>query len=314
VSVNHHTLSDFRVDHQAALDRLMTDLLAFFQAQGLVTLDRVAQDGMKVRASAGAASFHRGDSLRKALAAAKEHVARMRKEAEKGESSETARERAARRRAAEDTEAKLVRALEELQEIESTPRKSEREPRVSSTDPEARVMKMADGGFRPAYNVQIASDTKSRLIVDIGVVKQGNDFGQAPPRMQAVKRRLGQLPKELLVDGGFASLRSIDELEQAGIRVYAPVMARENARVKKGAKRPTDTKGQARWRQRMATAKAKKIYIERGSVAEPVNGDLRRWRGLSTLFVRGVVNVTTVCLWSGIAYNLIRGIALGAFA
>ncbi len=108
-------------------------------------------------------------------------------------------------------------------------------------------MKMADGGFRPAYNVQIASDTKSRMIVDIGVIQQGNDFGQAPPCMRAVHQRTGVRPKELLIDGGFAALATIEELETSGMKVYAPVMQCKNARVERGKKRPTASPAVARW-------------------------------------------------------------------
>ena len=191
VSVNHHTLSDFRIKHAKALDALMTQLLAVFMSQGLVNLHRVAQDGMKVRAASGAASFHRKKSLKRALKEARRHVVRMRAQAEDGSSGRTARQRAAKLRSAQEAEANVMSALDELNRIESASRASDRESRVSTTDPQARVMKMADGGFRPAYNVQIASDTKSRMIVDIGVIQQGNDFNQAPPRMRAVQERTG---------------------------------------------------------------------------------------------------------------------------
>lgn len=311
VTVNHHTLSDFRTRHGDALDALMTQFLGVFMSQGLIDLHRVAQDGMKVRASSAAASFHRKKSLNRALKEARRHVLRMRREAEDGSSGRSARERAAALRAANEAEARALEAIEELNRIENAPRNSDSEPRVSSTDPEARVMKMADGGFRPAYNVQIASDTKSRLIVDLDVVRQGHDFGEAPPRMEALERRLGRRPKELLVDGGFASLATIDALEEKGIAVYAPVMRRKNARVAVGRRRASDSRHVARWRRRMATKQAKAIYIERGAVAETVNADLRRWRGLTFFNVRGLKKVKCAAMWSAITYNLIRWIALG---
>ncbi len=311
VSVNHHTLSDFRTEHGEALDALMTQLLGVFMSQGLVDLHRVAQDGMKVRAAAGAASFHRKKSLKRALKEARRHVLRMRARAEEGSNGNTARERAAQLRSAQEAEASAMAALDEIERIEGSRRKSDQEPRVSTTDPQARVMKMADGGFRPAYNVQIASDTKSRMIVDIGVVQQGNDFGQAPPRMRAVHLRTGVRPKELLIDGGFAALATIEELESSGMKVYAPVMHRKNARVERGKKRPTDSPAIGRWRRRMASKRAQRIYVERGAVAETINGDLRRWRGLSAFNVKGIRKVSCVVLWSAITHNLVRWIALG---
>ena len=74
VQVNYHTLSDIRVDHGAVLDELLTDNLAALMAVGVVKLKRVAQDGVRVRPSAGAASFRREDKLGEHLSAAREHI------------------------------------------------------------------------------------------------------------------------------------------------------------------------------------------------------------------------------------------------
>src|SRR3989304_4780810 len=63
VNLNHHTLSDFRTGHEKALDALFTNLLAMMQHKGLVHLERISQDGMRVRASAGASSFRRREPL-----------------------------------------------------------------------------------------------------------------------------------------------------------------------------------------------------------------------------------------------------------
>jgi|SRR5579863_828934 len=161
VPINYHMLSDFRVAHKAALDTLMTDILAAMMSEGLVRLSRVAQDGMRVRASAGASSFRRGETLEKLRVEAAAEVERLSGQINAAE--ETKRERAARKRAARERQERLFSAQAALDTIRATKQtEAERAAvRVSTTDPEARVMKMADGGFRPAFNVQAATDTES---------------------------------------------------------------------------------------------------------------------------------------------------------
>src|SRR3954447_10414711 len=155
VSVNHHTLSDFRVDHVEVLDRLLTHSVAVLRQQDLVDLNRVAHDGMRVRASAGADSFHRRPTLEQCLQEAEDQVARLREELEDDPAAPSRRHAAARERAARERAERLRRALERLPELEARRRAGEEDKaRASSTDPEATVMKMADGGYRPAYNLE----------------------------------------------------------------------------------------------------------------------------------------------------------------
>jgi hypothetical protein len=68
------------------------------------------------------------------------------------------------------------------------------EARVSTTDPEARVMKMPDGGFRPAYNVQLATDVSSGIVMGVSVINDGTDQGEALPMVEQVVRRTGRQP------------------------------------------------------------------------------------------------------------------------
>ena len=153
VSMNYHTLSDFRTQHVELLDRLLTESVASLVSEGLVGLDRVAQDGMKVRASAGAASFRRQLTLEEALAAAEEQVAQLKDELEADPAASKTRQQAARQRAAEERAERIRAALEQLPKIaEAKKAKDRHKARVSTTDADARVMKMADGGFRPAFN------------------------------------------------------------------------------------------------------------------------------------------------------------------
>jgi transposase len=300
VTTNHHTLADFRVGHAQRLDELLTQLLAVLMKQKLVKLRRVAQDGMRVRANAGAASFRRGPTLEECLTSARAHVARVKREADEPDATATAREQAARERAAREREARVARALRELPKAQAAKKPKEREQaRVSTTDPEARVMKMGDGGFRPAYNVQLATDVESRFVVGVHVTNAGTDMGQMVPMLDDIERRTGERPVEHLVDGGFAKREAITEAAERGVTVYAPVSTPKKNDVDPHEAKPNDTAAVAEWRQRMATDEAKAIYKERAATAETVNADLRI-RTLDRLLVRGTDKVTFYCLllWS----------------
>ena len=196
--INYHMLSDFRGPHPGALDDLLTQIVASLTVAGAVTLERVAQDGMRVRASAGASSFRRQETLEKHLRAARAQVARLAKEREHPDSGVSRRERAARERVEQalDYLPQAQAAKERQQQTLATAKRAKvSEPRVSSTDPEARVMKMPDGGFRPAYNVQLATDQAQGVIMGVSVVREGTDAGQHP--------------KDYLMDGGFATKEAI---------------------------------------------------------------------------------------------------------
>ena len=314
VSVNHHSLSDFRTQHEELLDRLLTQSVAVLRHEGLVELHRVAQDGMRVRASAGAASFRRRATLEQCLHEAEEQVQRLRAEAAADPTAGRRRQQAARQQAAQERSRRLQKALEQLPEIEAKKQPAQRqEARCSTTDPEARVMKMADGGYRPAYNVQLATDTATQVIVAVAVSNSGSDQGQLAPMVEQIEQRHAQRPEEMLVDGGFVKKEDIETLAAQGTAVYAPVMASKDPQRPAHTPRPDDSAAVAAWRQRMATAQAQEIYKQRAATAECVNA-IARQRGLRQFLVRGLAKVRAVALWYALAHNLMRTVALRAAA
>jgi transposase len=305
VGVNHHTLSDFRVGHEKALDELMTQVLAVLMHQGMVDLDRVAQDGMRVRASAGSSSFRREPSLEKCLEEARQHVEEIKQE--KPDGTLEARKAARRASAAQERVRRVERALAELPQLQNGKKAAEKpKARVSTTDPEARVMKMADGGFRPAYNAQFATDTKTRVIVGVDVTNVGSDRSQMPPMLQNIQKRNGRLPGEHLVDGGFFKKEAIEEATRQGVTVYLPLQKPKVEGVDPREPKPGDSAEIAGWRQRMGTEESKEIYRERAATAETVNADLRTHRALDRLQVRTIPKVRCVILWAALAYNVLR--------
>ncbi len=310
VPLNYHLLSDFRGGHEEALDQLLTDLVAVLLKEDVVKLVRVAQDGMRVRASAGEGSFRGEKTLRECLKQAKAQVEQLAKEREHPDPLLNQRKQAARERAAREQEERVEEALRQLSEVQAVKERQKRhagkkraakvtEARVSTTDPDARVMKMAGGDFRPAYNVQFATDTASGIIVGAGVTHKGADQGQALPMADQVIRRTGRQPDAYLVDGGFVHLEDIRSLEERGIAVYAPPKERREPEgsLREGA-------AVRDWRLRMATPEGKEIYKERAATAEWVNAQARVRYGLQQFRVRRLPKVRCVAPLIALAHNL----------
>ena len=312
VSVNHHSLSDFRVQHAEYLDEVLTHSVAVLVEQDLVKLKRVSQDGTRVRASAGASSFRRRQSLEQCLHEAEEQIRRLRKELEDNPEATSRRQEAARHRVAEDRCRRVEAALAQMPEAEAKKPAAEKdEARVSTTDAEARVMKMGDGGFRPAYNGQFAVDTETQIVVGVEVSNSGSDQGQLVPMLEQLEKRYGRIPSETLVDGGFAGLKDIQKASELGTQIYAPVAKPKDSTRDRYVPLATDSPVLAEWRQRMGTPEAKEIYKQRASTVECVNAQARN-RGLQRLLVRGQHKVRAVFLWFAIAHNLVRSLSLGA--
>lgn len=311
VQVNHHTLSDFRVDHGDALDALLTDSVAVLLAAKAVKLKRVAQDGMRVRASAGAASFRRRGTLEEHLEEARAQVETLKQQINADPGALSRGQQAAQIRAAREREQKIQKALARLPDLEAIKVRQGKQPetaRASTTDDQATVMKRADGGYRPAYNAQFATDTDSQVIVGVEVVTTGSDMGELAPRVEQVTERYGQTPEEWRVDGGFPAHEQLEAVAEH-TTVYAPVPKPKDPATDPQAPKPKDSPAVADWRARMGTDEAQAIYKERAATAECVNA-LARNRGLNQFRVRGPAKVRCVLLWHALTHNLLRTFAL----
>lgn len=313
VTPGYHRLSDFRSNSEQELDELLTDSVAVLMHKGLVDLERVAQDGMKVRASAGTGSFRSDERLAELHEIAQEQVRCLKKEAEGDPAAGSRRRQAARLRAAEDQALRIKQALAELPEIQERKKsnngKKKSKARCSTTDPDARVMKMPDGGFRPALNVHLISDTKTKLIAAVEVNNQGTDFRMAVPLAEQLHKRHGKNPSQWLEDGGCVTLDGIDKLAERGIEVFAPIREPRSSKKKATEVRATDSVAVAAWRMRMDTELGKGIYKQRGATAELVNAHARA-HGLNQFFVRGVQKARSVVLLLAITHNMRRSWAL----
>ena len=311
VSVNYHTLSDFRVAHPAVLSDLLTQSITALLHRGVVTMARVAQDGTRVRGSAGAGSFRRRPTLEEALRAARKQVERTARQAD---GPGLSRKAAAEARAAREGVARVEEALAQLPQIEAIKQKQGKkktsEPRVSTTDPDARVMKMADGGYRPAYNVQFATDAEARVVLGVAVTNEGHDRTALVPMLEQLELRTGRRPDAHLVDGGYANKDAITAAATTGVTVYAPVFTRAGRTRDLSAPLPGDSPAVQAWRARMASEEGAQVYKARGQTAEWVNADGRAHRVLNQIPVRGLGKVLTWAVWSALAHNLMRTMEL----
>lgn len=313
VHVNHHTLSDFRNLSGDQLDGLLTQTVSVLLSEGLVEMNRVAQDGMKVRASAGASSFRRRARLEAFKKIAREQIEILNQEIEDNTGAASKREQSARKRCAESRERRVERALEELTKAEGQkrskdPKRNQKEKRSSITDPESRVMKMADGGFRPAYNVHLTTATGANVVVAVEVNNEGTDQTTMVSLAEQIEKRHGALPTEWLSDAGCTSLRNIDEMDKRGCKVYAPLRVSKSPDPQ-SIRRPKDSQAVRDWRQRMESDEAKTIYKYRGQTAEWVNAQLRN-QGLQQILVRGAKKALAVVLLHAITLNMRRSWAL----
>jgi len=324
VGVNHRLLSDFRTAHGEALDGLFTQVLATLVDKDIVAVSRVSQDGVRVRVSAGAGSFRREERLEKLLEETRRHVDQLREQVDSpAHAALSARQRAARKRAAAEKQQRLQEAIAQLPELKQRQAEAARRAghgkrgqqirarqlRVSTTDAEARVMKMPNGGFNPAVNVQLAADTESRAILGVEVSNEGSDnAGLSEPMRRQVEQRSGGKVKQQLIDGGYLRAEDIEQAHCTGVELFVPPKPARQAR-NQGREleaKPGDGEAVLAWKRRMASEEGKEIYKEGAATSETVNADLRTYRGLSQFTVRGLNKIRCVALWCALAYNLMH--------
>jgi transposase len=220
VVVNAHSLSDFRVENEEALKGLFVQVLALLSADGLITLERVMQDGTKIKASAASNSFRGKERIEMAMKAALEQVEAVNQMPEEESSLRTAK---ARERAQRERRERLGAALNEFEKLQAEGKvKDKKKTRVSMTDPEARVMKQPDGGFAPSYNAQVNTDAAHGVIVAVDVTQAGNDFEQLAPGVDRVEQNLGKTPDQAVADGGYVSRDNIVEMKLRGVEFIGP--------------------------------------------------------------------------------------------
>lgn len=299
-SVGRTKLNEFRVSHRVALDKIFTDVLAVLLHKQLLSLDLVAQDGTRVRANASAPSFRRAESLEACREQAQLHLRAVLAE---DDDEADLRARKAREAKAREHAERVEAAIAAVKQLDNGRRDSK--PRASTTDPEARVMKMPDGGFRPAFNVQLATagspEGGPRTIVGARVTNVGSDMGSVKPMLDDIAQRTGRLPETLLADANHASFEDIKDAAARGVEALVSVPKRsKNAKAQ--AERAPEIEA---WLKRMETDESKEKFRARASLCELTNAHAKSRFALSTLLVRGIEKVTCVVLLTALVSNLL---------
>jgi len=310
VPINYHSLSDFRNVATDLLKGLLKQSVERLMVAGVVQIKQVSQDGMKVRAAAGASSFRTRSKLEQL---ARQQVETLAREIEDDGGASDTRDQRERADADQDRNERITRALEQMDEAEARKRskngKKKTEARTSTTDPEARVMKMPDGGYRPAFNVHIATDVKTMVVLAVEVNNEGTDLHAMLPLAEQIEADYGVCPDQWLADGGCTSVENIEKMSKRGCKVIAPVRQRTNPNRKPSDPRPGDSEAILEWRSRMETEQAKETYKRRGATSECVNAHFRN-QGLLRFLVRGAKKALAVALMHAIASNMRREWAL----
>lgn len=305
VSTNYHSLADGRLSCAAWLDRTLVASIAALLAAGAISLTSVAQDGMRVRAYAGAGAFRRRPHLEQLLAEAEAQVQALKQELDGDAAASSKRRQAAARRVAEERASRLKAALAALPEAEQRAvrnKKKAEQARVCTTDPDAVVMKMPDGGFRPAYNTQLAAETEHGLIVGLDVTATGADQPSLEPMVAQIEERTGRLPQVVLADGGFFNKDSVTRLTEAGVELLVPLPKPKRQDRAPEAPVHDDSAAMAALRRRMAEPATQVRYRQRARWIEWVNAGWRNrdWRQVC---VRGLAKVRAVAGWQAMAHN-----------
>jgi transposase len=306
VPVNYHDLSDFRVAAGPFLDDLLSRSIAGLIDQELVSLDVLAVDSVRVRANAGSGSFRSKETLDELYEAAKTRLEELHQEIDDDPGAASKRLQARRLRSADERASRIRAAKAAGDKIEAERKEDARktrakevkrkEVRASTSDPEARIMK-CDGGFRPAYNVQIRTALTGCTIVGVDVTNCASDRGQLGPAVDDVERRYGRRPRQVLADGGYDS---IERLYGDQIEVFCPLPG-SKGRTGDPTPKPGDGPGAIAWRKRMSSEEGVGIYRKRFATERP-HADMRN-HGLTRLLVRGVEKVKAVVLWHVTAFN-----------
>ncbi len=335
VGVNHRTLSEFRVSHRELLERLLAHSVTALAAEGLIDLDALSQDGVRVRASAGASSFRRRGKLEQRIAEVKEVLAELAKQVDGDPAADEQRLRKRRAGRAAERLARLEAAVAKVAELEArqpkakppegqppegqpqeaapadqhtvdqqTDGKLPKEPRASMTDVDARVIKMANGGFQPAYNMQFASVAGEQIVVAIDVSTSSSDRGLARPMLEQIDATYGALPAHYLIDGGFTKNDDIEWAHDANVAMFCPPITNKH-KTDPLAPRPKDGPGTKAWRERMKSEAGKATYRRR-SIHECINGRFRQWN-LVQLTVRGKAKALAVLAWYALVNNILQG-------
>ena len=315
--INHDLLATFRRENAVLLDRLLTQSVTGLIAEKLITLEEMAIDGTKVRACAGRGSMSQRKRLESIEKAVAERIAELKSELDKDPGEPERRRKKRALQAAEERAQRVERARQKLaaltqeQAVRAKRHAKEEaekgEPKVSVSDPEVRVMRLADGAVAPAWNVQVA--TSNGFIVGIDPTDRRNDSGLATGVVEQIAQRSNRVPQRLLADTRAMTQDDLVQLGEAhpALRVYSPpapqrLAVKPETERKRRWSRRREPPAVTAWRARMASEEGQETYRRR-KLTERAHGIIKN-RGMSRFLVHSREKVRAVCVLQALALNL----------
>lgn len=321
VKVNYHTINDFRINNKDRLNNLLTQSITVFLDAGLINVEDISQDGIRVRANAGTSSFRRKETIQDYLDASEEYIKSLEEYNLENPGETSNCQKAAELSKAKEQNERIKKSAEEVDKIIKTKEQNQKNggrkfseekklnTRVSITDPEARKMKMANSGYSPAYNVQLAADVKSKVVVGVDVTNSCVDTGLMISMHEQVIARTNIHPKSHLADGGYRDHKDIEKIKKInqGCKIIVPV---KNSHLEESyIPKENESEANKEWRIYMGTIEAKEKYKDRASTSEFVNAQARN-RGLQQFVVRGVEKVLSTMLIFAVTHNMVKAWSL----
>ncbi len=224
VSVNYHTIADFRTHNTKELEELFAQCLAVLVNENLIDPARIGVDGTKIRAKAKSSRFHRKNKLERYLKAATRHIQEIDRQFQENPDLIDKKVKAEKKRALQRQE-KCKKALSTLEELQGKKKRLEKnQVRVSITEPEARVMRFGgSGAFAPAYNVQIAASLGTDVILAINPTQNHDDSRGLLKIMKSVKKNIKKMPQLVVTDEGYSTFTNLKYMNRLKIEHYTPL-------------------------------------------------------------------------------------------
>ncbi len=346
---DYRSISRFRRRHLGALEDLFTQVLVLCQRAGLVGLGRVALDGTKVRAAASRHKAMSYDRMGKRVEELRGEVKAMLAEAEASDLKEDEEfgedrrgdelppelaTRQARLAAiltakealeAEAREKAAKEAVKKAQVKGASPETAKRasedaatsaavNPRAQRnfTDPDARIMKTADGSFHYCFNAQAVVDERAQVIIATSLVQDATDVHQLIPMIETATEQLGRAgvttsPRVLLADAGYCSADNLDATAHGPSEVLLATGRQQHGERVTDSPRgriPTNATSRERMARRLRTKSGRVDYARRKVIVEPVFGQMKVRQHAGQFRLRGLEGAQGEWTLHAICHNL----------
>lgn len=332
------TINSFRKRHLAEFEKLFMEVIGLCQEAGLVKLGTIAIDGTKIKANASKHKAMSYGRMKKEEARLEAEVERLMAQAEKTDQEEDERHGDRRGDELPDELSTTKKRLAKIQEAkaaleakaqakaeaessddkdddgdppasESPPMEVDDKAQCNFTDPDSRILKgPGKHQFIQGYNVQVAVDAESQVILSNIVHQSSVDVHQFTSALDEVESNVGR-PLRVVADAGYYSQGNVDEARRRKVAPFIPPDRVEHNEWRGPGPRgpiPKDATSAKRMSRFIRTKRGKQIYKLRQQSVEPVFGQIKSVRGFRSFSLRGLDNVTGEWTLVALAHNMLK--------